>query len=93
LSIQAVASIRLAGLAEDRGDPAADAEAYEAAAGVETYPLRGEAQTEAARCWVEAGETDRALAVFQRFETEFPDELAAPQIAFLIAELRLARQP
>lgn len=93
LAIEAIANNRLAGLAEERGDPAAAAEAYEAAAAVETYPLRGEALTEAARCWVEAGERDRALAVFQRFETEFPDELAAPQIGSLIAELRVARQP
>ena len=93
LAIEAVASNRLAGLAEDRGDPAAAAKAYEAAAAVVAYPLRGEALTEAARCWAEAGEKDRALAVFQRFETEFPDELAAPQIGSLIAELRLAGQP
>jgi tetratricopeptide (TPR) repeat protein len=91
LAIAAIASNRLAGLAEDRGDPAAAAQSYEAAAAVESYPLRGEALTEAARCWVEAGEKDRALAVFQRFETEFPNELAAPQITALIAELRLAR--
>jgi len=92
-AIAAIASNRLAGLAEDRGDPAAAAKAYEAAAAVEAYPLRGEALTEAARCWAEAGEEDRALAVYQRFETEFPDELAAPQIAALIAEMRLASNP
>jgi len=91
LAIEAIASTRLAGLAEDRGDSTAAAEAYERAAGVESFPLRGEALTEAARCWVAAGETDRALAVYQRFETEFPDELVAPQIESLIAELRLAR--
>jgi tetratricopeptide (TPR) repeat protein len=91
LAIEAIASNRLAGLAEDRGDPAAAAQAYEAAAAVASYPLRGEALTEAARCWAEAGEKDRALAVFQRFETEFPNELAAPQVTALIAELRLAR--
>ncbi len=93
LAIEAIALNRLAGLAEDRGDPAAAASAYEAAAAVESYPLRGEALTEAARCWAETGEKDRALSVYQRFETEFPDELAAPQIAALIAELRLTRQP
>jgi predicted negative regulator of RcsB-dependent stress response len=89
-AIEAIASTRLAGLAEDRGDSAGAAEAFERAGGVEAYPLRGEALTEAARCWVAAGETDRALAVYQRFETEFPDEFVAPQIEALIAELRLA---
>ena len=93
LAIQAIANTRLAGLAEDRGDPVSAAKAFEAAATVKSYPLRGEALTEAARCWAEAGEADRAMAVFQRFETEFPDELAAPQIGSLIAELRLASQP
>ena len=88
LAIAALASTRIAGLAEDRGEPAAAAEAYESAAGVEAYPLRAEALTEAARCWAEAGESDRALAAFQRFEAEFPDEVAAPEIAALIAEIR-----
>ena len=93
LAISAIASTRLAGLAEDRGAPGEAATAYEDAASVEAYPLRAESLTDAARCWVEAGESDRALAVYQRFETEFPDELAAPQIDSLIAELRIARQP
>ena len=90
LAIEAIASTRLAGLAEDRGDSAGAAKAYERAAAVEAFPLRGEALTEAARCWVAAGEKDRALAVYQRFESEFPDEVVAPQIEALIAELRLS---
>ena len=89
LALGALASTRLAGLAEDREDPAAAAEAYEAAAGVAAYPLRAESLTAAARCWVEAGETNRALSVYQRVELEFPDELVAPEIESLIAELRL----
>lgn len=93
LVLGALASTRLAALAEDRGDPAAAAEAYEAAAAVAAYPMRAEALTAAARCWVEAGEEDRALSAYQRVETEYPNELIAPQIASLIAELRLRRQP
>ena len=92
-AIGALASVRLAGMAEDRGDPAAAAEAFEAAAAVDAYPLRAEALTAAARCWVEAGQSDRALAVYQRYETEYPDEVVVPQIQSLIAELRLRRQP
>jgi tetratricopeptide (TPR) repeat protein len=91
LALSALASTRIAGLAEDRGDPAAAAEAYEAAAGVAAYPMRAESLTAAARCWVEAGDPDRALSVYQRYEAEHPDEVAAPQIESLIAELRLRR--
>jgi tetratricopeptide (TPR) repeat protein len=92
-AIAALASTRLAGLAEDRGDLAAAAEAYEAAAEIAAYPLRAAALTDAARCWVEAGEVDRALAVYQRVESAFPDEPVAPQIASMIAELRLSERP
>lgn len=91
-ALEAIAATRLAGLAEERGDVAAAAEAYELAAAVEAYPLRAAALAEAARCWAEAGDADRALAVFQRIETDFPDELVAPQVAALIAELRLSSQ-
>jgi tetratricopeptide (TPR) repeat protein len=93
LALAALASTRLAGLAEDRGDPAAAAEAYEAAAGVAAYPMRVEALTSAARCWVEAGDVDRALAAYQRVESEYPDEPVTPPVEALIAELRLSRQP
>lgn len=88
-AIAALASTRLAELAEERGDPAAAAAAYEAAADIEVYPLRAQALTQAARCWAQAGDSDRALAAFQRFEAEFPDEVAAPEIAALIAEIRV----
>jgi tetratricopeptide (TPR) repeat protein len=93
LALSALASTRLAALAEDRGDPAAAAEAYESAAGVAAYPMRAEALTAAARCWVEAGQADRALSAYQRVEAEYPNEPIAPPIEALIAELRLLRQP
>lgn len=91
LAIGAIASTRIGNLAEDRGDPAAAAEAYEAAAGVAAYPMRAESLASAARCWVQAGDLDRALSVYQRYETEYPDKVVAPQIESLIAELRLRR--
>jgi len=89
-AIAALGSIRLANLAEERGDPATAAAAYEAAAQIESYPLRASALADAARCWIEAGDTTRALAAFQRLESEFPDETVPPQISALIAELRIA---
>lgn len=89
--IAALGSIRLANLAEERGDPATAAQSYEAAAAVATYPLRAGALADAARCWVNAGQAERALAAFQRLESEFPDETAAPAVASLIAELRVSQ--
>ncbi|MBJ18085.1 MAG: tetratricopeptide repeat protein [bacterium] len=90
-SIAALGSIRLAQLAEERGDPQSAAQAYEAAASLESYPLRAAALADAARCWVEAGEAERALAAFQKLETEHPDAVIAPHVAALIGELRLAQ--
>jgi predicted negative regulator of RcsB-dependent stress response len=87
-AVAALASIRLAGLAEDAGDLRAAAEAYESAAAIPTYPLRADALGDAARCWVGAGETEKGLAAYQRLESEFPDEAVAPAVEALIRELR-----
>ncbi|MHA7837324.1 MAG: tetratricopeptide repeat protein [bacterium] len=87
--ITALAWMRLADLAEARGDLAAAAEAYEAAANVPDYPLQANALAEAARTWAAAGEPEKALAVFQRLESEFPDERVPPHIASRMNELRL----
>ena len=92
-AISALAAIRLAGLSESRGDMAAAAQAYEEASEVEAYPLRAEALAAAARCWVAAKQMDRALAAYQRLESEFPDQRPAPQIESLLAELRLRGRP
>ncbi len=62
---------------------------YEEASAIQAYPLRAEALAEAARCWAAAEQTDRALAAYQRLESEFPDQRPAPQIESLLAELRL----
>ena len=88
-AIGALASTRLAGLAEARGDMKAAAQAFEAAAAIPAYPLRGAALADAARCWAAAGEPERAMAAFQRLEAEFPDERIPPAIQALIAELRM----
>ncbi len=92
-AISALAAVRLAGLSELRGHMATAAEAYAEASEVEEYPLRAEALAEAARCWAAAKDTDRALAAYQRLESEFPDQRPAPQIESLLAELRLRGRP
>ena len=49
---------------ESAGDAAAAAEAYLAAGQVESYPGRVLALGDAARCFADAGQTERALEVF-----------------------------
>ncbi|MFK7897370.1 MAG: tetratricopeptide repeat protein [Myxococcota bacterium] len=87
-AISALASVRLAALAEDQGKPEDAAGAFESAANIGAYPLRANALADAARCWVEAGDDDRALAAFQRLENEFPDHLVPPYVESLIGEIR-----
>lgn len=89
-AIAALGSIRLANLAEGRGDPATAAASYEAAANVAAYPLRAGALADAARCWVEAGDRKRAIAAFQRLENEHPDEVIPPHVEALLTELRIS---
>ena len=91
-AIGAMASVRLAGLAESRGDMKTAAEAFERAAGVDAYPLRAVALGDAARCWAQANETDRALAAYQRFEAEYPDTQLAPYIEAMLAELKAQQE-
>ena len=87
-AISALAWIRLAGLAEDAGDFAGAAGAYESAAAISSYPLRAGALGDAARCWIGAGESAKAIAAFQRLESEFPDQAIAPSVEALLQELR-----
>lgn len=90
--IGALASVRVAGLAESEGDLEKATAAYEAASQVASYPLRSTALADAARCAAAAGDTERALALYQRFESEFPDELIPPQIEAQLVELRIRSQ-
>ncbi|MEZ4279424.1 MAG: tetratricopeptide repeat protein [Myxococcota bacterium] len=89
-AIGALASIRLARLAENAGDLAAAAQAFESAAAVASYPLRAGALADAARCWITAGEKEKGLAAYQRLEAEFPDQAVPPAIESLVEELRAA---
>lgn len=90
-AIASLGSMRLAALAEGRGDAATAAQSYEEAAVVDAYPLQSVALAEAARCWAAAGEPDKAIAAFDRIEQDFPEDPVAPQIAALIGELRVTQ--
>jgi tetratricopeptide (TPR) repeat protein len=75
--------------AEDRFEEAA--RAYEAAASVEAYPMRYLALAEAARCWLDAAEPERALAIYQRFKREAPDFEIPAYIEEPLKELALGQ--
>ena len=87
-AVAALAEIRLATLAEQRGDAANAAARYEAASAIEAYPLRANALADAARCWAQAGEPAKAIEAFNRLETRFPEAPVPPPVGALIAELR-----
>lgn len=64
------------------------AEAWEQAGGIATYPLRHEALAFAARANVEAGEPERAMALYDRIETAAPDFDLPPHLVAQRDELR-----
>jgi hypothetical protein len=89
---------RLEGLLQQRIAEAHEAEeawaqaaaAYEAASELEGFPLRYWAMVDAGRCWLAAGEPARALALFERVETEAPELRLPDHIRIQLRELRAA---
>jgi len=67
------------------------ATAHEAAGAIAGYPLRYWAQLDAARCWLMAGEQERALELFDAVETEAPDLQLPDHLRMQRNELRAAR--
>lgn len=68
--LEALAQARLAESLESAGGWSEAADAWERAAEIESYPLRLEALGFAARARAAAGETERALALTDRLESE-----------------------
>jgi len=64
------------------------AEAWEQASSIASYPLRNEALAFAARANVEAGEPERAMALYDRIETDAPDFDLPPHLVSQRDELR-----
>ncbi len=58
------------------------------AAGIADFPIRNLALAEAARCYAEAGNDAKALALFDRLQSAAPDFQAAPHIMARMSELR-----
>jgi len=80
---------RTAYLHEDRGEWAEAAAAHEAAA-VPANPLRYWALADAARCRAEAGQTQEALALYDRLAAEAPDLVLPDHLQAQAQELRAA---
>jgi tetratricopeptide (TPR) repeat protein len=76
---------RIARAHERAGRLGEAAEAHERAAALTDFPLRHLALADAARCWAEAGDADRAVRDYERLRSEAPD-LQLP--AHLEARLR-----
>jgi len=91
-SLEALMLQRLARAREDAGEWAAAAEAHERAARNERYPGHWNALADAARCRLEAGDVDAALALLVELEAaEVLDRVPAHTVARL-REARAARE-
>jgi predicted negative regulator of RcsB-dependent stress response len=79
---------RIASVQEDQGDFAEAGQSYEAAAEVPGYPLSHAALADAARCYAEAGDAARAVAIFDRLESIEPPVRIPDQTRARLLELR-----
>ena len=86
--LRAFLRVRQAAAQEAAGHYGAAAESYEAAAQVPTNPLRYDMLSEAARCWSQAGNSDRARMIYQRIQVEAPDFMMPPYTEARLRELR-----
>jgi len=85
---------RIAQLYEDRGQLAEAAAEHEAAGGLTGFPLRFFALADAARCYAQAGQSDRARELLERVEGEAQQDFPLPaELRSLLRELRASRTP
>jgi tetratricopeptide (TPR) repeat protein len=88
--LRALVLLRLAEAHESQGRFVEAAAAFEEAGGIEAYPLRYAALGDAARCLAEAGDVPRALALFDRIESEAPETILPDHVRTRLRELRAA---
>jgi tetratricopeptide (TPR) repeat protein len=81
---------RIAQAEEDAGLWAEAAETHAQAGAIEAFPLRHLALLDAARCFARAGQSERALELFERLEAEAPQMSLPAHLRGLAAELRAA---
>lgn len=69
------------------------AESYARAGAVKSYPLRDWALAEAARCFQQAGEIERAREIALRVSAESPDLMLPQHLSAMLSELRQIPAP
>ena len=85
---------RIAQLYEDRGQIAEAAAEHQTAGELPGFPLRSSALADAARCYAQAGQPDRARELLERIESEAKDGASLPPEArSLLRELRASQAP
>jgi tetratricopeptide (TPR) repeat protein len=90
--LRGLALLRLARALESQSRWEEAGAAHEKAGGIERLPTRHQALGDAARCFAEAGEVDRALAIFERIETEAPNAVLPAHTRVRLLELRAERR-
>ena len=88
-ALRGLALVGLAGALEAAGQWSEAGEAFAEAADIPTFLTRAQALADAARCFAEAGDAARALALAERVETESPDFPIPAHTAARLAELRV----
>jgi len=89
--LEAIVHQRIGQAYEDADQWLEAGEAHEAASAIQTNPLRYFAMADAARCYAEAGETERAKVLAQRLFLEAPTLELPGQLGASLRELRTAR--
>jgi tetratricopeptide (TPR) repeat protein len=90
--MRALLELRIAAAHEAAGRWLEAGEAFERAAEVESFPLRQAARGDAARCYAEAGETERALAAYEQTKREAPDAFLPEHVEARMQELQAAQR-
>jgi len=89
-ALKGLALVRLARALESRSRWEEAGTAHQEAGEIEEMPTRFQALGDAARCFAEAGDVERALAIFERIETEAPDTALPEHTKAHLLELRAA---
>lgn len=91
-ALRAFLWVRIAQAEEDAGRWAEAAEGHARAGDTAAYPLRYAALGDAARCWAEAGEREKAVALYKRIRAESPQTRLPEHLAARLRELEASLQ-
>jgi hypothetical protein len=92
-NFQAIVEQRIGQAYEDEARWLDAAESYARAGAVESYPLRYLALAEAARCFQQAGEIERARELALKLASDAPELALSPHHGAMLAELRQIPTP